>query len=38
MSPDKLYASTTKKNQSTLKLHAVDVCDIAGLSWADRKC
>jgi len=35
MSPDKLYASTTKKDQSTLKLHAVDVRDIAGPSWAD---
>jgi len=35
MSPDKLYASTTKKNQSTLQLHAVNVRDIAGPSWAD---
>jgi len=36
MSPDKLYDNTSKKDQSTLKLHAMDVRDIAGPSWADR--
>ena len=29
MTPDKLYASSAKKDQNTLTLHAVDVNDIA---------
>jgi len=35
MSPDKLYVSTAKKNQSILRIHAMDVNDIAGPSWAN---
>lgn len=32
MSADKLYASATKKDHNTLKLHTADVNDIAGSS------
>lgn len=35
MSADKLYASATKKDHSALRLHAADINNIAGPSWAD---
>jgi len=35
MSTEKLYANTAKKDQNILRLHAMDVNDIAGPSWAN---